>query len=328
MPSLDVFRSDAFNLTTLTDGILKAPFKPSRLGQLGLFRERPVTTTSIMVEEKDGRLGLIQTSPRGAPATAIGEQKRTARSFIVPHLVKESNIMADEVQNVRAFGQENVEAAIQAIVAERLADLRSFHEVTLERHRASALQGIILDADGSTIYNLFTEFAVAQQTANISAGTDPRGDIIKACRLIETDLGAEPMTGYRALCGDTFFDTLTAATKVQAALQYQESIQLRQDLRRGFDFGGVTWENYRGSIGGTPFFAASEAYLFPEGTNLFETIFAPADFTETVNTMGLPIYAKIALDDDFQRWIKIHTQSNPLSLCLRPRAVVKLAMVA
>ena len=328
MPNLDVFRSDAFSLETLTASILKAPYKPGRIGGLGLFRDRGVTTTTISIEEKDGRLSLIQTSPRGAPATAIGEQKRTARSFLVPHLVKESNIMADEVQNVRAFGSENAQASVQSIVDERLADLRAMHEVTLERLRASAIQGIILDADGSTIYNLFTEFAVAQQTANVSKGTDPRGDIVKIQRLIEADLGAEPISGYRALCGDAFFDDLLSSTKVQASLQYQESASLRNDLRTGFQFGGVTWENYRGSVGGVAFVASADAFVFPEGTNLFATYFAPADFIETVNTVGFPMYAKIAADDEFNRYVKLHTQSNPLALCLRPRAVVKAAMVA
>lgn len=335
MPILDIFRTDAFGVVSLTDAILKAPYKPGRIGELKLFKEKGITTTSVAVEEKAGRLELIQTSPRGGVGSSIGAQKRTMRSFVVPHLEKDSTIMADEVQNVRAFGSENNTEAVQTLVNERLADLRAMHEVTLERHRASAIQGIILDADGSPIYNLFTEFGVAQQTATLSpdANTDNgdflRGEVIAAQRLIESELGAEPIRGYRAFCGAQFFDDLRADLGVVETLRRATPTALLEqeaNIRR-FTFAGVTWEEYRGSIGGQDFFADDEAYLFPEGSpSLFSTYFAPADFVETVNTIGLPVYAKAAVDEQFQRWVKLHTQSNPLSLCTRPRAVVKLTI--
>jgi hypothetical protein len=327
---LDVFKNDAFSTVSLTDAILKRPYKPGRIGTLGLFRERGITTTTAVVEEKDGALSLIATTPRGGVPSTIGANKRTARSFLVPHLEREARIQADEVQNVRAFGSENTLEAVQTIVNERLTDLRAMHEVTLEHLRAGAIKGIILDSDGATpIYNLFTEFGLVQQTAAIAftnAATDVRARAIAVQRLIETELGAEPVSGYRAFCGDTFFDALVGHAKVQTSLQYQESKLLRTDLRAGFEFGGITWENYRGRVGAVSFFPAAEAYVVPEGTSLFATYFAPADFIETVNTVGLPVYAKIAYDEELQRWAKVHTQSNPLPICLRPRAVVKVTM--
>jgi len=330
MPNLDVFRSDAFSLVSLTAAVLKAPYKPGRIGASGLFRERGIATTTVVVEEKDGRLSLIQTSPRGGPPTTIGQQKRTARPFIVPHLERMSTVLADEVQNVRAFGSENAEQAVQEIVNERLADLRSMHEVTLEHMRIGAIKGVVIDADGSTLFDLFSEFGVEQQTATLDVGdtADIRNQAVAIQRQIEYALGAEPLSSFRAYCGDDFFDALVGATSVKAALQYQESALLRGNLRQGFEFGGITWENYRGRMlsTSTPFFPDDEAYVVPEGTSLFNTYFAPADFVETVNTLGLPIYAKQAPDPEFNRWVKILTQSNPLALCLRPRAVVKVTL--
>lgn len=328
MPMLDVFNSDAFSVVSMTDAILKAPFKPGRIGALGLFRDRGITTTTVVVEEKDGRLSLITTSPRGGPASTIGAEKRTARSFVVPHLERESKVMADEIQNVRAFGSENVQEAVQMLVNERQTDLRAMHEVTLEHLRVGAIKGSILDADGSTVlFNLFTEFGVTQQTLDIALATSTtkvRNRAVAIQRLIEAELGAEPISGYRAFCGDDFFDALIQHATVVTSLQYQESAFLRTDLRAGFEFGGITWENYRGSVGGVTFIPTAVAYVVPMGTNVFSTYFAPADFIETVNTMGLPIYSKIAMDEQLNRWAKIHSQSNPLALCLRPRAVVKV----
>ncbi len=329
---LDVFKSDAFTVTSLTNSILKAPYKPSRIGDLGLFRERGISTTSVVVEEKDGRMSLITTSPRGGPGTTIGAQKRTARSFVIPHLERETTVVADEVQNVRAFGSENATDAVQAIVNERLADLRAMHEVSLEYQRIGAIKGIILDADGSTLLNLFTEFNVTQQTATLDVDptTDQKGkllnDVTAAQRLVENELGAEPISGYRAFCGKTFFDGLRGDASFVEARKFgsPDSLVAQPTGVRTLNFGGVVWEEYRGKNGATPFVADAEAYLFPEGSAIFATYFAPADFVETVNTLGLPIYAKLAADEQLNRWVKVHTQSNPLSLCLRPRAVVKL----
>jgi len=336
MPTMDVFNQDAFSLRSLTAAINKAPYKPGRLGELGLFAESGITTTVVQVEEKDGQLTLIQSTPRGGPGSSIGRDARRLRSFTVPHLQREAMVIADEVQNVRAFGTESEVETVQGIVNQRLATLRAMHEVTLEYLRMGALKGVILDGDGATtLYNLFTEFGVAQQTANFDfTDTDlaVRGTCKAALRLMETELGAATYTQARALCSATFFDALIDHPVVQETFKYREGEMLRADIRRGFLFGGIVWEEYRGKVGLIDFIADGEAYLFPEGATtekgpLFQTYFAPADFEETVNTMGLPIYAKQARDPEFQRWVKLHTQSNPLPLCLRPAAVIKLTMV-
>jgi len=333
---LDVFKSDAYQFTTLTDAILKAPYKPGRIGALGLFRERGIKTTQVAIEEKDGQLSLITSTPRGGVGSRLGNSKRKIRSFSVPHFEREYTILADEVQGVRAFGSEDSTATVQGVVNERLAELRKMHEATLEWLRATALQGIIKDADGSTLFNLFTEFGVSQQTAtlNVDASTDQKGvllnDVTAAQRLIEEELGEEQISGYRAFCGKTFFDGLRGdASLVETRKLGDRNAELLTNPTgiRSLVFGGVVWEEYRGKNGATPYFADAEAYLFPEGSDIFRTYFAPADFEETVNTIGLPLYAKMAQDQELNRWTKVHTQMNPLAMLLRPRAVVKLTLV-
>ena len=331
---LDIFKDDAFSLTTLSDAFIKAPYKPGRIGALGLFRSRGVATTSIVIEWKDGRLSLIQTSPRGGPGSNIGSEKRKAESFLVPHLEREATVLADEVQNVRAFGSENAAEGVQALVNERLADLRAMHEVTLEHMRATAIQGKVLDADLTELVNLFTKFGVSQSTGTLTpdATADQhgrlRGEVVVIQRAIEDIMGAGPISGYRAFCGKDFFDDLREDWGIVETLRRADpqSLLEQQANARVFRFAGVTWEEYRGKTGGTPFFADDEAYLFPEGADIFSTYFAPADFAETVNTMGNPGYAKIVPDDELNRWVKIHTQSNPLVICLRPDAVVKVTL--
>lgn len=343
MPSLDVFRSDAFSVVSLTDAINKAPYKPGRIGALGLFRERGITTTTAMIEERRERLSLIQTTPRGSGGDAPENLRRKMRSLVVPHLERADKVYAEEVQNVRAFGSESETQSVQALVAERLAELRAMHEVTLEYHRVKALQGIILDADGSTLLDLFDAFDVVQQTAMLDLSANVRSQIVAVQRQSESALGGEPITGYRAICGDTFFDLLIDSSDVKDSLKYQESALLRGDLRSGFEYGGITWENYRGKLSAdladpddeakdvdgdsvTPFVPDGEAHVFPVGPNIYATYFAPADYLETVNTVGLPVYAKQAVDTKWNKFVEIQTQSNPLCLVKRPRSLVKVTL--
>ena len=104
------------------------------------------------------------------------------------------------------------------------------------------------------------------------------------------------------------------------------------DVRKGFTYGGITFKEYRGKavarIGENVvvrrFIEAGEAHAFPAGTiDTFGTYFAPADFNETVNTLGLSLYAKQE-PRKFDRGTDLHTQSNPLPMCHRPGVLVKL----
>jgi hypothetical protein len=131
-------------------------------------------------------------------------------------------------------------------------------------------------------------------------------------------------SGFTALCSAEFFDAFTSNAAVTDSYKYQQSQFLRTDQREGFEFGGVTWVEYRGTIGGTRFIATNKAYLIPMGVpDLFKTLYAPAPYMESVNTMGLPFYAKRELMD-FDLGIQVQVQSNPLHICTRPDAILEL----
>lgn len=332
MTILDIFSNDAFSVTSLTDAINKMPFKPGQVGGLGLFRESGVATTSIMIEEREGTLALIPTSPRGSPAAQNKHNKRKARSLAVPHVALEDTIMADEVQGVRAFGSESDLQSVQTVVNDRLGELADKHDFTLEHLRLGAIKGQVLDSDGVTvIYNLFDEFGVtAYDDINFDlANTNAKkGSIKLRChdikRKIENELGQVPYTEIHALCSASFFDALVTHDEVTKAYdRFQESIFLRTGQARGqFDYAGIVFEEYRGSDKCS--IADGEVHFFPVGAQgLFRQYNAPADFVETVNTIGLPRYAKQAVDDEFGRWVKLHTQANPLPICTRPKVLMR-----
>lgn len=330
MSMLDIFKGDAFSLTSLTVAINELPHKPNRIQLLGLFEERGVPTTKVDVEMKEGRLVLVPATARGAPADPTSRRKRALRTFNVPHLPQRATIMADEVQGVRAFGSENNAEAVEAVVRDHQQQHVDNIDATIEYHRIGAVQGLIKDADGSTMYNLFNEFDVVQQSHQIALATDTTKtlqEVTKAKRKSEDALGGEMVTGYVAFCGADFFDALTGNKKIEEAYnRWMDSEFLRTDNRAGFPFGGVQWAEYRGNVSGQAFVPAAEAFLVPTGVSgMFITRFAPADYTETVNTIGLPYYSK-QQPMDFDKGIELESQSNPISLCTRPRAVIKLTL--
>ena len=127
-------------------------------------------------------------------------------------------------------------------------------------------------------------------------------------------------------CSPEFFDDLVSHPEVTEAYnRFQEGSFLRAGLaRKSFVYADIVFEEYRGKVGAVDFIAASKAHFFPVGVpGLFRQYNAPADFVETVNTIGLPRYAKTAVDSEFQRWVKLHTQSNPLPVCIKPRTLIK-----
>jgi len=330
MAVFDVLSGDNYGVRSLTDSINKMPFVPGRAGQLGIFEEFGVSTEGILLEERDGWLTLIPTTPRGAPATQATVNKMKTRTLQIPHIALEDTIQASELRDVREFGTENQQAGVESEISRRQMDHAASFDATLEHLRVSALKGIVMDADGVTpIYDLFAEFGVsALAEVDFSFDTASVGDIRTTCHGISRDMQREMpnvmFNHIHAFCGDQFFDDLVAHDEVRAAYdRWMEGEWLRMGLvYRMFPYAGIVFENYHGYVGATDFVNTDKAHFFPVGARgLFRNPFAPADFVETEGTMGLPRYSKQAVDPEFQRYVKLHSQSNPLPYCTRPRVL-------
>jgi hypothetical protein len=332
MAGLDVFNGDGFTVRSLTTKVNKVPFVPGRLGALGIFRPMGISTLVTMIEEKNGVLYLVKDQPRGGEATQNRAQGRKLIPLANRHLPVEDKLMADEVQGVRAFGSESEVETIQGKTDEKLTTMRQSVEATLEYHRVGAVKGIVLDSDGSTLYNLFTTFNISQRTDvhfNFTDATEFSKEIMHQlndiARDMEDDLGGTPHQGMYGICGRTFMDSLTGnAETIKAYDRWQEGQALRESYaRRTFMYGPCMFEEYRGKVGSVSYIDDDECRFFPIGVpDLFETTFAPANWIETVNTPGLPVYAKVTPDNK-GRWVDIDVQSNPLVYCTRPRVLVR-----
>lgn len=338
MPSLDIFNNDAFGVQSLTAAINDAPFQPMAIQQMGLFAEEGITTTNLSIERRGTTLSLIPAQARGTPA---GRVESNDKSKLIPistvHLPQRAAVIADEVQNVRAFGRENDVETVQNLVNRKLAKLRRNIDVTMEYQRIGAIKGQVLDADGLTvILDMYSTFGLSQVVKDFQLDvttTNVKQKITDASRTVETALGGIMHGGLVALCGTAFFDQFVGHQSVAAAWDRYLDNQFARESQRnqegtgpGFRYVGVNWREYKGSVGGVPFVADNEAYLIPMGVaDMFMTYFAPADYEETVNTVGLPYYAKQE-PMRFNKGREIEAQSNPISINTRPDAVLKLTI--
>lgn len=340
MPSLDIFNNNAFSLSNLTDAIETAPYKPKMLGSLGLFEDVRIRTTTAYVEKKNGRLSVLRTANRGTMMDVHSTKPRTLIPFVVPHVPYFQQVLADDVQNIRAFGSETELQSLAAHINEQLIGMKDDHEVTHEYHRVGALKGVVLDADGTrVIANILDAFNLTQTVIPIYGTTTNLGNsMTEIVRTLADLLGNEGFDGLLAICGNNYFDgVVNHASMVAAYDRWRDGQFFREShlgpawfsaAAAGFMYQNIMFINYRGRIGDLTFIGDNEAYYVPRGIRgLFQEIIAPADFAETVNTLGRKFYAKQERIK-FDKGVELHTQSNVLAMCTRPDVIIKSTYAA
>ena len=328
----------AFSMTSLSAAIQKAPFVPQLLGQMSIFTPERSRTTTIAVEEKGGVLSLIKSSQRGAPLEEGGNEKRTMKYFETTRIARGKTLYAHELQNIRAFGETSELQAVQnelASIMDGKTGLRAAVELTHENMRLGAVQGKVMDADGSTVlFDWYGQFGISQPAEinfDLGNATAEGGEIRKKCNevirsMMRASHGAwlPGQTYAVGLCGDSFFDDLVGNAETRSTyLNQQEASDLRNDVGQAFGsfrYGNILFINYRGTDDKTTVaIGADKCQFFPVGApDAFKVGFSPAEFLPFVNTPGQDVYAMVVVDKDRQAWARPEVYSYPLFMCTRP----------
>ncbi len=338
MVSLDIFHQDPFSTIQMTAAVERIPYQPTMLGEMNIFTDDPIRTTALAVEERNGILTLIPTSQRGAPVNLERTtEKRKMRYFEVPRITQGDTIYADEIQGIRAFGEETELMQVQAEVARRLSGptgLLANVAYTWENMMLGAVQGTLLDADGSLIYSWFDEFQVAAPAEvpfNLPAQTPNSlrpiiNGIVRG--MYRAAKGAMPPgTRIQALCGDLFYDEFTNHPDViRTFLNWSEASDLRGaqgGAFSSFPFAEIDWINYRGSDDNTTIkIPDDKVKFFPRNApGIMRRALAPAARFEFVNTPGKPNYVYPIFDRDRNEWWRQEVYSHPLYICTRPEVL-------
>ena len=339
MASLDIFNQDPFSTVTLTAAVDKYPYQPTGLGALGIFEDVPIRTTALVVEQRQGQLVVIPFSDRGEEGTQRTTEKRQARYFDIPRLRHSDTIYANELQNIRAFGEESELMQVQDEVARRLSGptgLTSNIEYTWEYQRLAAVQGLFTDSDGSIKYDWFQEFGITPASEvgfNLAAGT--ANSLRPLCNQITRSMARKaqgaftPSTKVFALAGDSFYDLFVNHPDViRTFVNWSDAQEIRGGNAGGafeaFEFGGIRWVNYRGSDDNTTIkIPDDKVKFFPVGApGVFRRALAPGESFQWVNTPGKPIYVVPIFDRDRNEWWKMEVSSYPLHICTRPEVLL------
>lgn len=319
-----------FGVRPLTEAINRLPAAPTQIRDLALFETRYLNTTYVDVENQSGELRVVQSQPRGNPGNNVPPKHRESRTFKIPHLPVDDVVRADDVQNIRAFGSTQAET-VQKKVDEKLADGKAMLEITREHLMLGALQGKILDADGTVLYDLYKEFGLKRQTLNFDLGNNNANvglAMDKALAVHKKLLKGAMVQGWVVLCGIDYLTALKYHPSVQPLYQrYMDGKAYREGNHLNtveFEHNGVKFIHYTGDFGAKGAkIADNQAILLPVGRKLYAEFFAPADMSDTVNTTALAYYASREPLDHKKGW-SVHMQSNPLPMALRPELVASL----
>ena len=155
-------------------------------------------------------------------------------------------------------------------------------------------------------------------------------------RKIRSKLGGRTFNRVRVLCSETFLTKFMLHNKMKEAYTlwnqgayFRASNTTASGQFVDFEFDGVIFTVVDAEFGdGTKWIEEGIAYAYPEGVpGMFQSVFAPADYMETVGTVGVPYYAKqerLAFD----KGVQLEAQSNPLHFNMLPETVIKLSTAA
>ncbi len=329
------FDVGGFGLAEMSAAIQLLPNPYGRVGQLGLFTPEPISQRNVTIESIEGELRLLPSVALGAPATVGSTDKREVRSFAVPHIPHNDVVLPEEVQGIRGLGMASMQDPLVTVMTRKLARMRAKHAQTLEYMRVNALLGVTKDGAGQTLYDWHAAFGLTKKSVDFKFVEDK--DLVLRCtqvaRHIEENLKGEMMTSMHALVSPEFFDKLVGHESVAKAYTFYQGTAgtnpLKDDVRRGFRFGSILFEEYFGTVtlatGETVrLIPEKEGIAFPLGTfDTFRTYFAPANLMEAVGTYGQELYA-YQLARLNGTGVDIYTQSNPLPIVKRPALTVRL----
>jgi hypothetical protein len=337
--ALDIFRTDDFSATTMTDMVGDIDYVPGELESRNIFVTKPIRTETVTFIKKDRTLELVPTSERGTPEPLPGRQAKSAIQIETPRLAMRDRISAREVANLLnpALPYQIRLDNANALVAERQGELVDRIRLTREYHRFGALQGKILDADGTSVVADFFDLFDIAEPAEI--GLNITGTAAGALRAKIENLIVMPMrralkgrwtagTVINAMVGDAFWDDLWKHPDIQNAFL---NTPRAQELLEGrawttFEFAGVRWEHWYDQDYTELAIGTDKARFYPTGAyDTFFEFLAQGEDWEEVNQPGRDLYSVVSPDyrPNMHEWTDVYVRTYPLYAMKAPQALLK-----
>lgn len=332
----DIFGQNAWGVVDFQEDVVeRVEFRPQLLGQLGIFEPVYSRSRTIAIADRNRTLSLIPTSEMGAPPEELIPEGAKVRPFNTARLAKGSTIYAAEMAGVTALPFDVQTADVGQEVTDRTQQILTDLELTWEHMRLGAIQGQVLDADGSVIIDWFNEWGIAPPAAVDFALDVATTDIRAVCRDLKRRMARAgggvwtPATRVGALVGDTFFDTLLNHPSIkETLLAYEQGARSLENVAgySSFEIEGITFINYQGTDDGTTIaIPTNEARFFPIGARgAFKAGFSPAnEFKPYLNQRAREYYGLILADTSGRdAWDRVEIYSYPLFISTRPEMLI------
>lgn len=342
MPTvIDYLSAPEFAPDQLTESINVPAYETGRPAQLGIFTDEPIATTYVRIGVTEDEITIIPSRERGGESNLNMGGDRQAVPIDIPHFPLDDKITPSDLQNVLNWGEERVFQTLAGVYNRKLGTIRSKHEATWNFLDWGALNGLILDAEGKILLDLYDRFDLTQHVVNFAldiAGTDIASKNREAKAYLRRELRGAASRGTIVLAGTDFFDRYTKHPDVRESLKAYAGgtpNPARDDVEDTFSFAGFKMERIdeefqirqpNGTFLTKEAVADDEAILVPLGTSYFKRYNAPPDTITDANVAPNPD-DKIFVSTEMLKHNKgqdIHTESNLLPICTRPQVMIKL----
>ena len=324
----DMFGPNNFRAIDYQEDIIEEiEFAPTFMSELGIFEERNLLTRDIALAKKGNTLALIPTSPDGAPPQEYEPDAKNLRPFRTSRLAKGSTIYAYEVAGFVDMPEERQLLNMTRVVEERSRGVLNDFQLTREHMRFGAVNGYLLDADGSVIYDFWDEWQITKPAALEWPAGDPDANLYEVAReikrrMIESlQMGGIWPPGARIvmLCASDVFDASVSHPSVKE-LMVGHAAALRLTEIEGystFDIGPIRLVDFQGGFDGTAGSVIAipdgQARIFPTGIPgaFLEVNGACQEFKEYLGEVGRPVFSLVITDKDRGSWDRIEHYAYP-----------------
>jgi hypothetical protein len=332
----------------LTEQVNVIPNLYGLVNELNLFPSEGSISTVIEMRYENKVLRVLPAKERGAPGTPMKSEAGKTIFMEIPHFPSLELITPKDLQDILIqVGRTKTPITLEQEVAKRLFNIRNVHAISREWVRSGALQGLIKDGNGATVYDLYATFGITKISIDFDLG-NASADMTDKCnqvyQSVTKNLQGETMSGIEVICDTAFFQAfVTHASVTKFYVNAEQALLLAEIVRgksggmmwgRQFRFQQILFREYYGTApiksgsplvdSSAPFWAAKTGTAFPRGTmNTFKTYDAPANDLRFVNTPGQEIYVSPKILDHGQG-VELKSESNPLAVCRRPEALVQL----
>ncbi len=326
-------------------GFLDGPFRTRRLiaavNQMRpvktraldrIFKRKKRSTSSLLGWEiKSSSKRLLKNIRVSEPAQVTDKTGRKLITCEAPRFSEKRFIGADELDEMRKFGDEVAAELLQERIADEQSDMRGDVDRTREFMALKALSGQVVDEAGAVIVDY--NFGAEQKPvlAGNTLWTDPAGDPVKNIRAWKKWIADRAaVDGFVSLCGSGVMDALINNQNARELLQYAAGKQIAEEGRIAH-LAGVDIDEYFGTYKDA---AGAIQQMIPDnvfalvglGPETTAELYAPVVDLKAAGGVGKGQKPELFFskawetEDPSGRWIKV--ESRPLPVLLQIECII------